>query len=34
MVDAATAHLIEDFDEAIEALQVHKYSIRNGPFIR
>lgn len=28
MVDAATAHLIEDFDEAIEALQVHiLYSI-------
>lgn len=26
MVDAATAHLIEDFDEAIEALQVHKYT--------
>lgn len=26
MVDAATAHLIEDFDEAIEALQVHKYA--------
>lgn len=24
MVDAATAHLIEDFDEAIEALQVRK----------
>lgn len=26
MVDAATAHLIEDFDEAMESLQVNKYT--------